>query len=146
MPRSPEVPAQMTCAAFLEVAEAFALGVLDDSERLACAQHLADSAGHAGCVDAVLETQIVTARLAAMLPGRSLRPGTWQVIESRLGEAPGEAAARGRRLWELADWLVAATVVGLYLYGAPVATPRPRSLEGEAPLRRPGHALPATSR
>jgi anti-sigma-K factor RskA len=136
----------MTCDAFLEVAEAFALGVLEDGERLACAQHLADSSRHAGCLDAVLETQIVAARLAAVLPGRALRPGAWEAIESRLGEAPGEAAARGRRLWELADWLVAATVVGLYLYGAPVSTPRPRPFEGETPLRRPGHALPATSR
>lgn len=137
---------RMTCAAFLAQAEAFALGVLDDGERLACAAHLAESARHAGCLDAVLETQIVGARLAAMLPGRALRPRAWQVIEARVAEGSAEAAARGRRLWEVADWLVAATVVGLYLYGAPVAKPSPRPVESEAPGRRPGQAASATTR
>ena len=136
----------MTCDAFREVAEAFALGVLDDGERLACAQHLAETARHAGCVDAVLDTQLVSARLAAVLPGRSVRPEAWQAIEAQVMATAGEATARGRRLWELADWLVAATVVSLYLYGAPVTKPRTRSSDGETAVRRPAIALPVSSR
>jgi hypothetical protein len=127
----------LTCAAFKDLAGAFALDALDPGERLACARHLARAEGHAGCAEAVLEAQLVTAQLAAVLPARPLPPRTWDAIEARLAEnAPADPAARGRRLWELADWLVAATVIGLYLYGAPVDARRPATVETEPPVRR----------
>ena len=94
-------------------------------------RHLAGGGRHLGCADAVTEAQVVTAQLAAVLPGRVPSPRAWRAIEVGVRSGPG----RGRRLWELADWFVVVTVIGLYLYGAPVDV-RPRS---QAPERERAH-------
>jgi anti-sigma-K factor RskA len=117
----------MTCAEFRELAAAYALGMLPEGERRACARHLVGGRPHRGCLDAVAEAQLATAQLAALLPGRAPSPGAWRVIEARVRAStpgPGDPASRGRRLWELADWFVVATVIGLYLYGSPMDTRR----------------------
>ena len=85
----------------------------------------------------------MTAQLAALLPSRAPSPKVWRAIEARVrvaAPAPGDPASRGRRLWELADWFVVATVIGLYLYGSPV-DPRRR---GQPPERERSvrHCLP----
>jgi hypothetical protein len=75
----------------------------------------------------VAEAQVATAQLAALLPGRAPSPRAWRAIEARVrsgAQGPGDPASRGRRLWELADWFVVATVIGLYLYGSPMDTRR----------------------
>jgi hypothetical protein len=71
----------------------------------------------------VAEAQVATAQLAALLPGRAPSPRAWRVIEARVragNQGPGDPSSRGRRLWDLADWFVVATVIGLYLYGSPL--------------------------
>ena len=117
----------MTCTEFRELAAAYALGMLSDAERLACGRHLTGGRSHPGCAAAVTEAQVVTAQLAAVLPGRAPSPAAWRAIESRVRagrQGPSDPTSRGRRLWELADWFVVVTVIGLYLYGAPLDTRR----------------------
>jgi len=110
----------MTCEDFLESSAAYALGILDPVEAKACARHLAQPGPHRGCPQAVNDAQAVAATLAGTLPARPPSPQLWRAIEARLGEAPRDPSAR-RRVWrELAGWVVAAAVIGFYLYSVPV--------------------------
>ena len=110
----------MTCDEFLEQAAAYALGVLDDGEQVGCTRHLLEPGPHRGCGVAVDEARAVAVSLSRGLPGRAPSPRLWRAIEARLGEIPREPGAR-RRMWrELAGWFVAAAVIGVYLYGAPI--------------------------
>ena len=126
---------EMSCEAFKELAAAFALSVLDPREQTGCARHLLRAGPHAGCAEAVAEAQTVAVKLAAALPPRTPPPRVWRAIEARLPEEPGdppEPNLTGRRLAELGSWLVVATVLGVYLYGAAPA-PRRRNDGDPAP-------------
>jgi hypothetical protein len=77
---------QMTCEEFTEMAPAYALAVLDETERTACTRHLAQSGPHRGCEEALGEARQVTACLSAAVPARLPSPGLWRAIEARIGD------------------------------------------------------------
>jgi hypothetical protein len=126
----------MDCDEFKELAPAFALGALEELERAACAAHLASRnvAVHAGCEDALGEAQAVAGRLASLLPPRQPHSRVWDAIEdgvtrNLLGKDPLARAARlprrRRPAWrELGGWVVAAAMLGIYLYNAPFDSAR----------------------
>jgi hypothetical protein len=88
---------ELTCEDFRDLAAAYALGVLDESERIACAHHLAEGAPHRGCVAAVEEARWTTARLSAAVPAEPLPPGLWPTIAGRVTSVP-HSADRRRKL------------------------------------------------
>ena len=106
-------PGGMTCDEFKELAAAYALVALDEQERSACEHHLAMRAAHQGCREAVAAAELVAARLGAALIPERLRE------ERGMPPLPGDAARR-RSLYHLCGWLVAAALVGIYLYNAPL--------------------------
>jgi hypothetical protein len=57
----------MSCEEFQDMVDGYALSVLDPSELLACAQHLAQPGPHAGCGDIVAGVQGVAAHLVDVL-------------------------------------------------------------------------------
>jgi len=126
----------MDCDEFKELAPAFALGALEELERAACAAHLAigGAAIHQGCEDALCEAQAVAGRLASLLPPRQPHSRVWDAIEdgltrNLLGKDRVVRAARlsrrRRPVWrELGGWIVAATMLGIYLYNAPFDSAR----------------------
>jgi hypothetical protein len=116
---------EMTCEEFTEMAPAYALAVLDETERTACARHLAEDGPHRGCQEAVGEARQVTALLSAAVPARSPSPGVWRAIEARIGDVPTGAVDRRRRLREVGGWVVAAVVIGFTLVNTPVDGSRP---------------------
>jgi anti-sigma-K factor RskA len=136
----------MTCEQFLEMAPAYALGIVDADERAACAEHLAASGPHRRCAESVEEARAVALALARAVPARTPSPRIWRAIEARVGDVPRDAAAR-RRVWrELAGWFVAAAVMGFYLYSAPVDTRRRAiALEGAPSAIRDAMTLMTTS-
>jgi anti-sigma-K factor RskA len=118
----------MTCDEFKEMAPAYALVALDDDERSACADHLAKGS-HRGCREAVAAAEMLAARLGAALIPERPSPEVWRAIAARLPQhqeiARGTAtvadeAARRRGLYHLCGWLLAATLVGVYLHNAPI--------------------------
>ena len=68
----------------------------------------------------------MAARLGAALIPQRPSPQVWRAIAARLHEDRGTAtlppdeAARRRGLYHLCGWLVAAALVGVYLYNAPL--------------------------
>lgn len=114
----------MTCDEFKEMAAAYALVALDEHERSACAQHLATVAPHRGCREAVAAAELVAARLGAALIPQRPSPHVWRALAARLHERGGaplpDDPARRRGLYHLCGWLVAAALVGIYLYNAPL--------------------------
>jgi anti-sigma-K factor RskA len=122
---SANVNARMTCDEFKEMAPAYVLVALDEQERSACAQHLATRAPHQGCREAVAAAEMVAARLGAALIPQRPSPEVWRAIAARLHEDRGTGSqpddvARRRGLYHLCGWLVAAALVGVYLYNAPL--------------------------
>jgi anti-sigma-K factor RskA len=83
----------LTCAQFVDMAEAFALDALDENEQRACARHASRAVHHAGCREALAAAQGVVDRLAAALPGGAPPPHVWSAIESRLGIGTGSSSA-----------------------------------------------------
>jgi hypothetical protein len=127
----------MTCEQFKEMAAAYALGILDEEERQACALHLESERDHRGCQAALREAEQVSAHLGAALPAGSRPPsGVWRAIDARLSPgsrpAPPDRAARVRAVRELAAWFIAAAVLGLYLYSGHLDTRRRAAAAGEA--------------
>jgi hypothetical protein len=116
--------ARMSCDEFKEMAPAYALVALDEHEHLACAHHLATGASHRGCREAVAAAELVAARLGAALIPQRPSPQVWRAIAARLhedrGSSPLPEEARRRSLYHLCGWLVAAALVGVYLYNAPL--------------------------
>ena len=115
----------MSCDEFKEMAAAYALVALDEPERAACAHHLSTGAPHRGCREAVAGAELVAARLGAALIPQRPSPQVWRAIAARLHEDRGaqplsDDPARRRGLYHLCGWLVAAAVVGVYLYNAPL--------------------------
>ena len=84
---------QLTCAQFVDKAEAFALDALDDLEQRACARHILRHVHHIGCREALAAARGVVDRLAAALPASAPPPGLWSAIESRLGIGTGSSNA-----------------------------------------------------
>ena len=141
----------MDCAEFKELAPAFALGALEESERAACAAHLGGGGAHDGCAGVLGEAQAVAAQLSALLPARRPRSRVWDAIEASIATRPrpvgaGPAATPGtrpaigpprppaRRVWrELGGWFVAAAVTGFYLYNAPVESARKADAASASP-------------
>jgi hypothetical protein len=115
----------LTCDEFKELAPAYALIALDEKERDACARHLAPGTVHRGCREVVAEAEMVAARLGNALAPRMPSAHVWAAIAARIrtgADAPalGDEAARRRGLYHLCGFIVAAALVGLYLYNAPV--------------------------
>jgi hypothetical protein len=75
---------RMSCDEFSEMAEGYALSVLDAGELLACARHLAEPGPHAGCLEAVATIRGVVAELSDLLPSMRPSPAAWEGIEARL--------------------------------------------------------------
>jgi hypothetical protein len=137
----------MTCEEFLEQAAAYALGILDPGEQEACTRHLMERGPHRGCSVTVEEARAVAVSLSGGLPGQHPSPRLWRAIEARLGDIPREPGAR-RRVWrELAGWFVAAAVIGVYFYSAPMDTRRKplAAAEGAPTLVRDAMGLMTTS-
>ena len=84
---------QMTCAHFVDLADAFALDALDELEQRACSRHIMRSAHHAGCREALDAAHAVMDRLASGLPATILPPQLWTSIEARLGLGSGSSNA-----------------------------------------------------
>lgn len=118
------VNARMTCDEFKEMAAAYALVALDEQERSACAHHLATAFPHRGCREALAAAELVSAQLGAALIPQRPSPQVWRSIAARLHEDRGTATqpeeVRRRSLYHLCGWLVAAALVGVYLYNAPL--------------------------
>lgn len=131
---------EMTCEQFTEMAPAYALAVLDDTERNACARHLAQYGPHRGCQQAVGEARQVTARLSAAVPARPPSPGLWRAIEARIADAPTRAVDCRRRPRGLGGWVVPAAIIGLTLVSAPVDTGRGVPVDGQRSTARDGIA------
>ena len=115
----------LTCDEFKELAPAYALIALDAEEREACVRHLATATVHRGCREVVAEAELVAARLGTALAPRMPSGHVWAAIAARIRAGEGAAAlgddATSRRgLYHLCGFLVAAALVGLYLYNAPV--------------------------
>jgi anti-sigma-K factor RskA len=118
-------PDALTCDEFKELAPAYALIALDEGEREACVRHLALGTAHRGCREVVAEAELVAARLGSALAPRTPSAHVWAAIAARIrsGEgapALGDEAARRRSVYHLCGFIVAAALVGLYLYNAPV--------------------------
>ena len=135
----------MTCDEFKELAPAYALIALDEDERRACAHHLASDTAHRGCVEAVEHATLVASRLGVVLHPSLPAPRVWQNIAAQVrgldaavpaAARPSTASAeevRRRGFYHLAGWLVAAALVGLYLYAFPLDfRHRPGSLNGDS--------------
>ncbi len=103
----------MTCAEFLEVAEAFAISALDPEEQRAAEAHLA-AASHQDCPQALARAGRGWEALARSLP--PIRPSAqvWAVIESRIGSP--RAAARRRSSWPLGLAAAAGLLVAALFY------------------------------
>ena len=84
---------QLTCAQFLDLADGYALGTLEELERHACARHVARPVHHHGCREALTLAQGVVDSLAAVLPGSRPSAGLWQAIEARLSGRTGSSDA-----------------------------------------------------
>ena len=115
---------RMTCDEFKEMAPAYALVALDEQERATCAHHLATAFPHRGCREAVAAAELVAAQLGSALIPQRPSPQVWRAIAARLHEDRGAGTqpedARRRGLYHLCGWLVAAALVGVYLYNAPL--------------------------
>jgi hypothetical protein len=83
----------LTCAQFVEMADAFALEALDELEHQACARHLARRAAHHGCREALHAACGVMDALALGLPGDVPPPALWTAIAARLGAGSGSSNA-----------------------------------------------------
>ena len=115
----------MDCPTFKELVPALALDALEETERAACAAHLAEPGPHDGCAEAASDARALAARLARALPERPVDARVWRAIEVR---AQAEQAARRAdatdndeddrpppRRREPAGWGVAVILLGLYL-------------------------------
>jgi len=76
---------QITCAQFVELADAFALDALDEIEQRACAGHVTRMIHHHGCRQALAGARDVVDRLAVLVPGGVPPAALWRGIQARLG-------------------------------------------------------------
>ena len=76
---------QMSCAQFVDLADAFALDALDELEQRACSRHIMRPTHHAGCREALAAAHDVMGQLAVGLPAMVPPPELWTSIEARLG-------------------------------------------------------------
>jgi len=83
----------LTCAQFVELADAFALGALDELEEHACVRHITRGVGHHGCREALHAARGVMDALALALPGGAPPPELWTAIAERLGARSGSSNA-----------------------------------------------------
>ena len=84
---------QLTCAQFVELADAYALNALDELEEHACARHIVRTVHHAECRQALAAARGVLDHLAAAVPGGPPPAGLWSSIEARLGIGCGSSNA-----------------------------------------------------
>lgn len=89
---------QLTCTQFVDLADAFALGALEELEQRACARHIGRAVHHAGCREALASARNVMDRLAVAMPGGPPPAALWDAIEARLGAGPGSRSSD-------AEWL-----------------------------------------
>jgi hypothetical protein len=85
---------QLSCAQFVEMADAFALDALDELEQRACARHITRMVHHQGCREALAAARDVMERLGAALPDATApSPELWNAIEARLELRSGSSNA-----------------------------------------------------
>ena len=85
----------MDCGEFKELTAAWALGALDESERAACAAHLASPDPHQGCHECHRDACAVTARLAGAVREHPVNPKVWNAIADQVrAEQPAAVVAR----------------------------------------------------
>jgi len=84
---------QMSCAHFVDLADAFALDALDELEQRACSRHIMRSVHHAGCREALAAARGVVDQLSTALPGGTPPAALWSAIEARLGIGTGSSNA-----------------------------------------------------
>jgi anti-sigma-K factor RskA len=106
----------MTCVEFQELAAAFALDALEPAERVACEQHLADSAMHQGCREALRDAEDAAAIPGMAMPPARARADLWKGIEAKLSPVVAAAPVAPRRklalpIAKIAPWIVAAAAV-----------------------------------
>ena len=89
----------------MDLADAFALGTLDELEQHACARHLARTVHHHGCREALAAAQGVVDSLAAALPGSMPPLGLWRRSRRAWASEPVQATPNG------CDWKVSSTSV-----------------------------------
>jgi hypothetical protein len=100
----------MTCGDFKEQVAAFALGILDGDERMACERHLATVEAHDGCLEALQQASEAVALMALSLPPVAPSPSLWPAIEART-RAVAPLGQRRRRWAAAAPWLLAAAAL-----------------------------------
>src|SRR5476651_1066739 len=80
----------MTCAEFLELADACAISALEPDEQKAAEAHLAQ-AGHQGCPEALARARRGWDALATSLEPVPPHARVWAGIEARIGGRPAVA-------------------------------------------------------
>src|SRR5262249_20093793 len=106
----------MTCAEFKELCGAYALGAVDEEERVACEAHLAEPT-HEGCREALAAPNATVNAIPLPRPPLRPKPEVWAGIERQL--APAIPLAPRRKLWPVAVPTVlfaAAAALALYLW------------------------------
>jgi hypothetical protein len=97
----------MDCGEFKELTAAWVLGALEESERAACAAHLASPDPHQGCHDCHRAACAVTTRLAGAVREHPISPRVWTAIADKIraekraavvARSPVPAAARPKHL------------------------------------------------
>jgi anti-sigma-K factor RskA len=105
----------MTCAEFKELCAAYALGAVDEAERAACNEHLAQPT-HEGCLEALAEAELTLNAIPLALTPVRPRAEMWDAIERAV--APATVPKR-RPAWHVAlptVLFVAAAAVAIFLY------------------------------
>ena len=74
----------MNCGEFQELVRAWVLGALDESERAACADHLASLEPHDGCHDRHRDARALTERLAGAVREHPVNARVWNAIADRV--------------------------------------------------------------
>lgn len=119
----------MICTEFQELAAAYALGALDESELRAADEHLAQPQ-HSGCIEALRRAAGATELLARSLVPQRPDERVWRAIEAKLGLAATVKPGRSGREW--LSWAVAAAaVVGFLLLNGARQREQLRANEGE---------------
>ena len=126
---------EMTCEQFTEMAPAYALAVLDETERTACTRHLAQSGPHRGCQACGGRGPTGHGTPLRRSSGAPSSPGLWRAIEARIADVPARAVDRRHRPRGIAGWVVPAAIIGLTLVSAPVGTGRSVPADGQRSTR-----------
>ena len=97
----------MTCPEFLEQVEAYALDALEPQEHAACEVHLASTASHSGCHEALAGARATVSQLALTVTPVRVPSQLWRQVEAKIQGTSHVVALRPRWREPLA-WALAA--------------------------------------